>query len=165
MNIKWEGTFTQFDQEYEVEFENMMLDLNGNVSGEGSDAIGQFKITGTQSPNGDLKFLKQYLGMHGVHYQGFNDNGLVTGTWEIPGNCDGTFTIYVKVPRWEGWYEHANEKVEMNLNLAVSSEGVWGSGNDEIGHFVIKGYCDPNQSCVTFVKQYLGKHKVHYNGC
>lgn len=52
----------------------------------------------------------------------------------------------------------------MDLDMQVTPEGVFGLGQDSVGKFVLRGYHDPNQSCVSFVKQYLGAHAVHYNG-
>jgi len=98
-------------------------------------------------------------------YSGACDDGKhVKGRWEIPGNCDGTFWLKMKVPSWKGWYKQGGEKNQMDLDLQVSSEGVFGLGKDGVGQFVMRGYNDPLQSCVSFIKQYLGAHQVHYNG-
>merc|ERR1711957_99421 len=159
--IKWKGGFEQFGQENEVEFSNMYMDLNGNIYGDGSDAVGNFTISGVWGDN--VQFTKQYIGAHAVQYSGTTEDGKkVTGRWEIPGNCDGTF--WLKVKEWKGWYKQGGDKNDMDLDMQVSPEGVFGLGMDVVGKFVIRGYYDPNQSCVSFVKQYIGQHAVHYNG-
>lgn len=162
--VKWSGTFTQFDTDYEMHFDNMYMDINGNICGAGSDDIGDFIINGQDDGDTEVYFIKQYKGAHAVHYKGESDGSTVTGTWEIPGNCDGTFDLTIHLQGWTGWFKQGGDKNDMELNLQVDNGGVFGYGMDEIGRFVMRGYTDMTQNCVSFVKSYLGQHQVMYNG-
>ena len=57
----------------------------GLVTGFGTDRVGRFVIHGRyDDARSEVRFTKQYLGLHSVFYRGFRD-GLVGiwGTWEI----------------------------------------------------------------------------------
>lgn len=163
MEIKWKGGFEQFGTENEVTFENMGMDVYGNIHGGGSDDIGTFSITGSWGDK--VHFSKAYHGQHTVEYSGVvGEDNRVAGEWQIPGNCNGTFWLKMVCKQWKGWYKQKGTKDPMDLSIDVTPQGVFGIGRDSVGRFIIQGYNDPNQSCVSFVKQYLGAHAVHYNG-
>lgn len=57
---------------------------DGQISGEGRDWVGPFAISGKYSlADGRCSWIKQYLGRHGVHYQGYNEGKGIWGVWEI----------------------------------------------------------------------------------
>merc|ERR1712226_1787458 len=121
------------------------MDLQGNIYGGGSDAVGSFTISGTWSD--EVQFSKQYTGAHAVMYKGKADNGnKVVGTWEIPGNCDGTFWLEMEILQWMDWYKQKDFKDKMEFKMVVDPKGVFGAGCDSVGKFLIRGYHDPNQS-------------------
>lgn len=64
--------------------------FNGQVKGQGRDDVGEFTINGDWNPNGQVAFVKQYIGQHNVHYEGSFDGLHVQGQWKIPsaGLCD-----------------------------------------------------------------------------
>lgn len=140
------------------------MDLQGAIFGDGHDTVGKFKINGLWIEGGYVEFTKQYLGAHAVIYRGLSDGKNIDGTWEIQGNCDGTYNINMECQAWKGWYKQKDFKDKMDLDMVVHKDGVFGTGMDTIGRFVIRGYHDPKQACVSFIKQYLGAHAVHYNG-
>jgi len=57
----------------------------GQVTGRGVDLIGPFQISGHyEATNGQIRFVKQYLGKHRVEYVGQPDGeGSIGGTWYI----------------------------------------------------------------------------------
>lgn len=66
---------------------------NGIVSGGGKDIIGMFVIKGDYSA-GEITFVKQYIGRHKVVYTGqYDGEGSIHGTWVIPGNNKGPFSL------------------------------------------------------------------------
>ena len=69
VDVKMTGKFYQNGNEYPMDFENCKMDLDGNLCGEGSDAIGDFNFSG-QWCDGDMCFTKQYVGAHRVVYSG-----------------------------------------------------------------------------------------------
>ena len=84
--VRWEGWFEQFDDRTDMAFDNMVMDLNGNISGGGSDDVGEFTINGMDNGTDEITFIKQYKGAHAVHYKGAFDGKKIWGEWEIPGN-------------------------------------------------------------------------------
>ena len=68
----------------------MMEDLrlsfdNGEVTGLGRDAIGEFSLSGIVE-NEKVFLRKQYLGQHAVEYPGvFDGEGTLCGIWHIGG--------------------------------------------------------------------------------
>lgn len=63
---------------------------DGKMTGEGSDGIGAFIISGAYSAQtGECSWLKQYVGRHGVDYQGFREGKGIWGTWMVGGGKGG----------------------------------------------------------------------------
>ena len=111
---EWKGHFYQNGQQFPMHFRHMCLDMNGHVTGDGSDAVGGFSLSG-QLANGWMSFVKQYHGKHSVNYNGQcnDDSGWFRGTWQIPGDCGGNFEIKVELPRWKGNYVQGGHKHHM----------------------------------------------------
>ena len=64
------------------------------VSGDGSDDIGQFVITGRfDETNGECYWTKAYMAGHDVYYRGFREGKGIWGLWELP-NESGGFHIW-----------------------------------------------------------------------
>src|SRR5215211_4015003 len=60
------------------------------VSGDGSDDVGQFVVTGRyDETNGECYWTKTYLGRHDVYYRGFREGKGIWGLWEFPGESGG----------------------------------------------------------------------------
>jgi hypothetical protein len=162
-NIPAVGWFAQFGQKQSVDFEDLKLDLNGNLTGRGSDAVGGFYLSGRMDQNNWFTFVKQYFGAHQVFYRGRMNRGVMTGKWEIPGNCDGTFNIMPGWQRWRGAFWQFGNRTEMALDsMYIGEQGVKGSGWDDVGSFTISGYMDG--PIVQFAKHYQGAHTVFYQG-
>src|SRR5450830_517931 len=64
--------------------------------------------------------------------------------------------------RWHGHYEQFNSNHDMELMLIVDFMSIRGEGQDQIGAFDINGQCQGDN--FTIIKQYRGKHAVHYHG-
>ena len=63
-----------------------------------------------------------------------------------------------------GKYYQNGQAFEMVITFSSLSEGrVLGQGNDDIGPFTMAGTYD-NGGSIRFVKQYVGKHAVEYEG-
>ena len=73
------------------------------VSGDGSDDIGRFVITGRfDETNGECYWTKAYIAGHHVYYRGFRERKGIWGLWELP-NESGGFHI------WPLGYEEGEE--------------------------------------------------------
>jgi hypothetical protein len=56
----------------------------GRISGEGSDNIGRFLISGTYDTSSqECNWVKQYIGQHAVYYQGIGEKRGIWGAWRI----------------------------------------------------------------------------------
>lgn len=85
----WEQPYfgRQFMEDFTLRF------ANGVVSGGGHDIIGLFVIKGEYN-QGELSFVKQYIGKHQVIYTGkYDGEGSIHGTWAITGNSTGPFSL------------------------------------------------------------------------
>lgn len=67
---------------------------------------------------------------------------------------------------WEGFWEDAayGRQPMSAFRLNFDGSAVTGHGIDVIGGFTITGDFEPGTGRVRFVKQYLGKHQVVYDG-
>ena len=66
---------------------------------------------------------------------------------------------------WVGFYNYSpNDKHRMELDLTFANGKLSGTGNDDIGPFVIKGSYDSNTLECSWIKTYTGSHDVYYRG-
>jgi hypothetical protein len=97
IKVTWSGGFEYDGQEYDVTYQNIYIDVNGNVFGDGSDFVGEFIISGTWDKHGTVRFIKQYSGRHTVYYTGVSDDDQnVCGRWKISGDSEGGFWLSVE---------------------------------------------------------------------
>lgn len=85
----WEQQFygRQFMEDFTLRF------ADGIVSGGGKDIIGLFVVKGEYT-DGQINFVKQYVGRHKVIYTGqYDGEGSIHGTWVIPGDTKGPFSL------------------------------------------------------------------------
>jgi hypothetical protein len=163
--VAWSGFFEQMGIQSDFAFEDLQIDLDGDIKGGGYDSVGQYSFEGNFTKD-KIHFSKQYADRHRIHYSGQYDNGNeVTGKWDIAKNSTGQFKLKMKCDLWKGWYEHNGEKTEMTINMIVQNNGVFGLGADKIGQFIMNGYHKNHCSTCTFIKQYVGKsYQIHYSG-
>jgi len=101
-HLKWTGRFEQEGNWNEMDFNHMIVDQQGKINGNGSDAVGGYNLSGHHQ-NNHITINKQYHGAHTVNYVGrMEDNGWITGKWDIPGKGDGNFELHVDNPEWSG---------------------------------------------------------------
>jgi len=159
----WSGWYEQNGHREHMHFSNFQIDFNGSIWGHGHDGVGKFNISGRVNQNQHFKFHKQYIGQHEVIYQGRMDHGYLTGKWNIRGDPGhGRFQINSDAPTWRGAFWQNGQRNNMELDMEVSQYGVFGSGQDQVGQFMIRGECHGNN--VQFAKQYYGQHTVYYRG-
>jgi len=164
--VPWKGWYKQGGSKVNMHFQNFQVDANGSIWGHGSDQVGTFNISGKMNwSSTGFKFVKQYVGQHAVTYNGkIQGNGDVwAGRWYINQNGDGgNFQLRHDAPRWRGAFWQQGQKNNMQLDMSVTQQGVFGTGHDQVGRFVIRGDVNGNQ--VHFAKSYVGQHTVLYNG-
>ena len=106
LEITWEGTYEYCGDHTPMTFKSMFIFADGNIKGHGSDENGAFTILGGMHGK-EVRFVKQYTGAHAVNYSGhINNQGIINGKWEIPGNCDGSFLLKTSgATSWTGHYQ------------------------------------------------------------
>lgn len=146
-----------------MHFNNFQINIGGGIFGSGSDTVGQFNLSGSVSGSGDVTFTKQYVGAHSVNYTGrFVGGKAIEGTWSVSGLSDKFRLEMDATEVWSGFYEQGGQKQNMSIDLSVDQNGVFGSGTDAVGQFVIRGQVQG--PLVQFAKAYYGKHTVNYSG-
>jgi len=167
LEISWQGEYIYDGAASPMTFKHMYIGATGDIFGNGSDDVGTFSISGKMGAGG-VSFVKQYDGAHAVNYTGtINNQGVISGKWEIPGNCDGAFNIRTSgATHWNGTYRTAGESQDHGMTLLLKSQGdkFFGLGSDENGSFNIEGEFIPARKAFTFTKTYFGAHSVHYAG-
>jgi hypothetical protein len=104
----------------------MMLHLEfseGGMSGEGTDDIGSFSISGRYNADSrECDWIKTYPGSHKVAYHGFREGKGIWGRWEIGLLAHGGFFIW---PRGAGeGEEQAEADQEVMLAGLASAKGL-----------------------------------------
>ena len=162
-DVPWSGYYVQNFVEEPMDFENMWISSTGQIMGRGSDAVGNFDINGMISPNGCFQFMKQYQGAHGVAYNGTVSPGCLSGVWSVNG-MKGEFALNLDTQHWKGSFTLDGRTYPMQTNIYVSEAGVFGLGKDAEGVFVISGTYNPASSKLNFIKTYLGRYEIVYDG-
>ena len=89
----WDGAYYQGSRVPMV-FKYFKIDSDGIVRGEGTDAVGNFTLSGMvlKTPDTDIQFVKRYHRQHSVLYSGSynSERGWFEGFWEI---YDGHFNM------------------------------------------------------------------------
>lgn len=162
VHVPARGWFAQFGNKQQMHFDTFVR-MGDVIRGAGSDGVGEFDIYGRFQGN-HFTFAKQYRGAHCVYYKGtYRNNSVMTGMWEIPNNCEGTFNIQPAWQRWRGQFYQFGNGNEMRLDhLYVGNSGVRGDGADGVGQFELRGW--KSGSTVCFAKHYQGAHTVFYQG-
>ncbi len=66
---------------------------------------------------------------------------------------------------WTGFYNYApGQRHRMDLQLEFSHGRMTGTGNDDIGRFLIRGRYDVTTRECYWTKTYVGAHDVFYRG-
>ena len=100
---RWAGIYMQEGAETEMIFDHMNI-FNNRIEGRGSDEVGEFTINGDFKPNGQVNFVKQYIGQHSVQYAGqYDGNRIISGQWSIPSyNMSDAFELSKGYdPNWD----------------------------------------------------------------
>jgi hypothetical protein len=91
----WTGYFLQPGFPNQFRMKLALTFQNGRMTGDGSDYVGPFLISGRYAvEDGKCFWTKQYIGRHQVHYQGYNEGKGIWGTWEIRREWSGGFHIW-----------------------------------------------------------------------
>lgn len=91
----WTGYFLQPGSPSQFRMQLALTFQNGKMTGNGSDCVGPFLISGRYSvDDGKCHWTKQYISQHQVFYQGFGEGQGIWGTWEIPHAWSGGFHIW-----------------------------------------------------------------------
>ena len=80
---RWKGFYVHNGNKGEMKFKFLKF-KQGKITGEGKDPIGQFTINGNIKPSGELQFVKQYVGMHSILYEGLRTYDIIRGNWSYP---------------------------------------------------------------------------------
>lgn len=67
---------------------------------------------------------------------------------------------------WQGFWEqpgYGRQPME-RFELHFRDRAVSGGGVDVVGRFTVRGECDGRTGRVRLTKQYVGKHRVDYDG-
>ncbi len=91
---RWDGWWEQVHYGRQPMAEFALDFASGKVTGGGVDLIGRFTVRGQYAANGDVCFVKQYVGKHTVYYEGRHDGeGTILGVWSIPPISSGPFAL------------------------------------------------------------------------
>ena len=91
---KWTGWWEQRGLGRRTMYDLVLnVAADGTVSGRGNDCIAPFTFQGRFRPDGMVSLVKQYLGRHSVHYEGYNSGEGIFGTWSISGFWTGPFAL------------------------------------------------------------------------
>lgn len=161
--VPWSGWYEQGGTRHPVRFDQFNVDPTGRIMGQGQDEVGSFSIAGCIYPNASFEFNKSYLGAHTVAYKGNLQQGRLTGKWSVAGMTDN-FEINYQIEEWNGSFQTNGQQNQMKIYLFVDPSGIFSLGKDGEGVYVIKGSYNPSSAQLSFIKHYIGKYQIQYQG-
>jgi hypothetical protein len=79
--IRWMGIQRLGIEDYPLVFDNLVVGMNGQIVGDGTDPQGTFMLFGHATAHGTVTFTKQYVGGSSFVYNGIVNNGVIKGTY------------------------------------------------------------------------------------
>ncbi len=117
---EWTGFFVQPDSRQRHGMDLALRFAQGKISGEGSDAVGDFTIEGSYDiAKAKCLWRKHYIGQHSVEYAGEAREGGIVGQWRIQGQpmfWSGPFFVW---PRALGDLHSAFERAFLHYELST----------------------------------------------
>ena len=169
---QWKGYYEQGGSQHEM-LCNLTFGLDGSISGQGTDDIAPYTISGRVEANDSFHFTKQYQDSYAVEYGGTvqwtGSQPTLKGQWHLQGQSDGFMLCPDKLlqqfsGQWKGYYEQGGSQHEMLCNLTFGLDGsIIGQGIDDIAPYTISGRVEANDS-FHFTKQYQDSYAVEYGG-
>ncbi|HMF10846.1 MAG TPA: hypothetical protein VKE94_01030 [Gemmataceae bacterium] len=87
---EWVGYYTYDGKPTKCPVHQTLEFGDGHVRGAGIDNPGQFLIEGSyEDASGRVRWAKQYIGKHGVHYEGTAKDDEIAGSWFLKQNKQG----------------------------------------------------------------------------
>lgn len=163
INVRWFGKYVQNGMPNQMQVDHLTVDIQGRISGGGSDQVGGFSMDGQIFPNGTFQMIKQYHGQHSVQYSGSVGNGTLAGKWNLSG-MNGDFDLGFESEEWKGSFTMNGQQYPMRVKMVCNEQGAFGLGKDTEGVYIIKGMYDRNSNTLIFGKSYLGKYSIEFRG-
>lgn len=116
----WTGFYNYGRSTHKHRMDLVLAFADQKVSGDGSDDIGRFAITGRfDETSGECYWTKAYIAGHEVYYRGFREGKGIWGVWELP-NESGGFHIW-PLGQEEGEQDHESAEEPLLIG-AVATE-------------------------------------------
>jgi hypothetical protein len=139
------------------------------VRGKGKDneLMDEYSLQGFVEPNGLVHFEMQFQKSKDFIkvFSGQLNGHEITGTWTLDGFGlnHRPFKMARAKKTWKGTYKQGGKDHEMIIeHMNIFNDKIKGKGADEVGEFIVNG--DSKYGKISFVKQYIGKHSVSYEG-
>src|SRR6266446_455509 len=106
----WTGFYNYASSTQKHRLDLMLTFGNHTISGDGTDDIGQFSVSGRfDEPNSECYWTKTYINGHDVYYRGFREGKGIWGLWELASESGGFYIWPLGHERGEQNHESAEE--------------------------------------------------------
>lgn len=161
--VQWKGTFSKGRDKTPIAFEHLVITPESKVQGFGTDTYGPYKIDGTITKDGKVKFIKTRGKGGNVEFNGKLIENVIKGTWKV-NNFLGEFEVTMLCSPFYGTSMYQTMKKDLDWNLSFDKNGAYGVGIDETGLYVIKGE-EKSPTNFKITQTYLQiNHSMTYRG-
>ena len=164
--ITWIGHKKMHDvdaKKVSFQFDNFLVDYDGDITGYGEDLTGDFDIEGTCDINSEAKFPKilfkqKYKTGYINNYEGIFKEGVISGKWKSNDeNIKGTFDQKASSMPWTGFWTVNGTKQDKAFDQIVDVDFVFGLSSDDKNCYMIRGDNDSTTNKIIFgVKTFRG---------
>ena len=142
----WTGFYNYGHSRRKHRMDLVLTFADHRVSGDGSDDIGQFVITGRfDETNGECCWTKAYIAGHHVYYRGFREGKGIWGLSELPNESAGSHIWPLGQGEGEQDYESAEEPAPVEAAAAETLPGGSASCSNCSPRWSIRPPCDRTQ--------------------
>lgn len=161
--VQWQGTFTNRAEKSPIAFEHLFVDTDSKILGFGRDTVSTYKLQGEIKEDGTVEFTKKRDRGGVVKFQGKLIDNTIRGTWMVKGVI-GQFEVTMLCSPSSGTSFYRGMKKNLDWNLSISDDGIYGIGMDEVGVYVINGDWN-SRNGFNIIQSYLHqKHSMGYKG-
>lgn len=167
--LSWYQNEDEGDLPNRHDIHNLQVSLfDYSIDGDGEDATGEFSISGKIIRHGKknkVELVKTYENGQTQVCKGKLNGYAIEGTWDSGSENRIKFAIESMSPDFTGFISDSfNQKHGLAMRMYVSTQGIFGMGEDEKGCYVVRGDIDKQDRSCRFAMQHMALNSMVFNG-
>jgi len=138
------------DMEQDLGIDLLNVYMNGKISYEGKDVLGEYSIEGSLSSGHKLELNKKYKDGSQSKYEGERKGAIMSGVW-TSGEKTGKFEMSFPLKLWTGSIKQDQNELKIEWYLGQAGRKLYGLGETNNIAFFIAGMIDSENKVLLIV--------------